>query len=102
MSLRSGPENVRHPRLLSKLYFHLPIICSISLRGEKSMVESATRKPGHGSSLREGFVSSQSADFDAAAKGSAGGGIVVLCIGALSGGLIVFLIGLLQSWCVRC
>jgi len=66
------------------------------------MVQSATRKPGPSSSPREGYVSSQSAEFDAAAKGSAGGGIVVLCIGALSGGLIVFILGLLQSWCVRC
>jgi len=66
------------------------------------MVQSATRKPGIGSSLREGFESSQSAEFDATAKGSTAGGIAVLCIGALSGGLIVFIIGLLQSWCVRC
>jgi hypothetical protein len=66
------------------------------------MAHSATRNPVPDPSLREGIISSQSADFDPAAKASAGGGVVVLCIGALSGGLIVFIIGLLQSWCVRC
>jgi len=103
MSLPWRSENVRDFGLLLTLYFFLSIICCISLvGGNLLMVQSATRKPRIGSSLSEGFVSSQSADFDATAKGSTGGGIVVLCIGALSGGLIVFIIGLLQSWCVRC
>jgi ABC-type Fe3+-siderophore transport system permease subunit len=66
------------------------------------MAQSATRNPVPDPSLREAVTSSQSADFGVAAKGSAGAGVVVLCIGALSGGLIVFIIGLLQSWCVRC
>jgi hypothetical protein len=66
------------------------------------MAQSATRNPVPDPPLREGMTSAQSAGFDAAAKGSAGSGLVVLCIGALSGGLFVFIIGLLQSWCVRC
>jgi hypothetical protein len=66
------------------------------------MAQSATRNPLPDPSLREEIIGSQAAEFDSAAKGSAGGGVVVLCVGALSGGLIVFIVGLLQSWCVRC
>ena len=44
----------------------------------------------------------QTAVFDPAAKGSGGGGLIVLSIGALSGSLIVFGIGLLETWCIRC
>ena len=40
--------------------------------------------------------------FDPAAKGSGGGGLILLSIGALSGSLMVFGIGLLESWCIRC
>jgi len=42
------------------------------------MAQSATRNPVPDPPLREGMTSAQSAGFDAAAKGSAGSGLVVL------------------------